>query len=585
MKMRTPIFPLKVLLILTAVLFGGFYEFVSCMETIALGGYLLYLLYRKKTLSLYLNRGMILVAVIVAGYAVSVISAVDKGMALIGVVKFLPLFLFALVLMQLSEEERGELLLTVPFSGVLIVGGSVLLCWIPAVSEYFFLEGRLGGTFQYSNTMALFFLAGVILVQGEKKAALPVGLKAEEKKRNHVLKGKMFISAVLILGIFLTGSRSVFVMTAVVLVIFAWRRREFRMFNAVILAAAVGIGAVYSFVSGDYQNLGRFLTISLTNSTLAGRLLYWQDALPLVAAHPLGLGYMGYYYVQGSVQTGVYTTVFVHNDFLQILLDIGWVPGIAAAAVFLKSLFSRTPDDAEKAVLAVIGMHCLFDFDMQFLSMGFLFLMTLGGYKDQETERQKVRKGSRKGQAGGKVSSGEKLLCAGMAVPMFLSLYFMVPLLSSYLGNNELARTVYPCYTEANLALLERAATREEGETLADGILRTNRSCALAFDAKALACAMDGDYEQMIAWKEKALEYHPYALYEYVDYVSLLSRGLEEAYQMGDGEQAADYRRRIREIPDRLEGLNSRTSALGWMIRDLPETELPDEMMEYIKSL
>ena len=24
---------------------------------------------------------------------------------------------------------------------------------------------------------------------------------------------------------------------------------------------------------------------------------------------------MGYYYLQGSVQTGVYTTVFVHNDF------------------------------------------------------------------------------------------------------------------------------------------------------------------------------------------------------------------------------------------------------------------------------
>ena len=159
MTKRCEIFPLKFLLIMTAVLFGGFYEFVSCIVSAVLGVYLLYILYKKKKLRLYWNGPLILSAVTAAGYAVSVITAVDRGMALIGVIKFLPLVLFALAYMQLSEEERDELLFTVPLSGALIMGMSFLLCWIPAVREHLFMAGRLGGTFQYSNTNpSLFFL-------------------------------------------------------------------------------------------------------------------------------------------------------------------------------------------------------------------------------------------------------------------------------------------------------------------------------------------------------------------------------------------------------------------------------------------
>lgn len=576
MEKKKEILPLKILLLLTVVLFGGFYEFVSCMVTIALGLYLLYfIIYRGKPMRLYRNGGLILSAVICVGCLGSLPFAVDRGMALIGLVKVLPLPLFALVLMQLSEEDREELLGSVPYSGALVVGFSVLFCWIPVVRDQLYLAGRLGGTFQYSNTMALYFLAGVLLSQGAK------GVK---KGTKHCLRWKnQVLSAILLLGILLSGSRSVFVLTAAVLLVLAWRRREYRRFNIAILAAALLLGGVYSFATGDYQNLGRFLTISLSNSTLIGRFLYWQDALPLVFTHPFGLGYMGYYYLQGSVQTGVYTTVFVHNDFLQLLLDFGWIPGIAAAAVFFRSLFSGKQDHTAKAVLAVIGLHSLFDFDMQFLSMGFLFLMVLEGYGTEENGTD-LKPGSGRNPESGR-NPASKNICIGITAAMAASLYFMIPLAASYTGDNELAGKIYPYYTEANLTLLGSAETREEGEKLADRILRTNQNAALAFDAKALSCAMDGDFDQMIAWKEQALYNNPYALYEYVDYVSLLSRGIEYFQQAGDQEKAEEYAQRIREIPERLEALEERTSAPGWMIRDLPETELPDDVSAYIKSL
>ena len=54
-------------------------------------------------------------------------------------------------------------------------------------------------------------------------------------------------------GILLSGSRSVFVLTAAVLLVLAWRRREYRRFNIAILRAALLLGGVYSFATGTIR--------------------------------------------------------------------------------------------------------------------------------------------------------------------------------------------------------------------------------------------------------------------------------------------------------------------------------------------
>ena len=58
----------------------------------------------------------------------------------------------------------------------------------------------------------------------------------------------------------------------------------------------------------------------------------------MLLKRPAGLGYMGYYFLQPSVQSAAYTTKFVHNDFLQIGLDGGMIAMILAVILFIQSM-------------------------------------------------------------------------------------------------------------------------------------------------------------------------------------------------------------------------------------------------------
>ena len=59
--------------------------------------------------------------------------------------------------MQFDKEERNELLLLIPFLGILMIGISMMGYFIPVMKSFFIINGRIGGFFQYPNTFALFF--------------------------------------------------------------------------------------------------------------------------------------------------------------------------------------------------------------------------------------------------------------------------------------------------------------------------------------------------------------------------------------------------------------------------------------------
>ena len=180
----------------------------------------------------------------------------------------------------------------------------------PVGEALFSVAGRLAGFFQYPNTYAVFLLVCELLML---------------KKDDRMLWDYIAL-IILSVGFLYTGSRTAFAVAVLanVAMLFVLGKRPVRI---ALLVGVIGVVLLAGLLALDKNSvIHRYLTISFKESTFVGRLLYWQDALPLLLEYPFGMGYMGYYYVQQSIQTGVYSVVYVHNDLLQMLLDIGWVP-------------------------------------------------------------------------------------------------------------------------------------------------------------------------------------------------------------------------------------------------------------------
>ena len=97
------------------------------------------------------------------------ITAVDRGMNFIGILRFVPVVLWLFLGMQYSKEERAAALLAVPHVGCFMVVISLAALLVPKISQWLWAAERLGGFFQYSNTCAIFFLIGMMLLKEKEK--------------------------------------------------------------------------------------------------------------------------------------------------------------------------------------------------------------------------------------------------------------------------------------------------------------------------------------------------------------------------------------------------------------------------------
>jgi O-antigen ligase len=118
----------------------------------------------------------------------------------------------------------------------------------------------------------------------------------------------------------------------------------------------------------------------------------WKNTLNLIRAHPLvgvGLGAYPKVYPHYDDSTGYFLVEAAHNDYLQVLADLGLIGG-ALGVVFLV-LFVRlsrqtlsSPDPLERSVAlgSVVGclgllVHSFVDFNLQITSNALVFLILL----------------------------------------------------------------------------------------------------------------------------------------------------------------------------------------------------------------
>ena len=552
LKKKANIEPLKIFIAAVPFLIGVYYEWASCLVCILLMGYLCYCFKTNGEIQISWSVPLFAAALIPAAYGISAFWAVDSGMALFGMAKFLPLPLFVLAAQQTEKEERKSLTDYVPASGMIMVILSGILGLIPVLETYFRVNGRLAGFFQYPNTFALYLLVGIIILLSKRDWT----------------KGKMFILLVLSLGILFTGSRTGLILFAAVLLCFCFlihdKRVRLGLVGILVLSAAVT--GVYVLVSGNTGTVGRYLTASFTSSTFLGRILYYKDALPVILRNPFGLGYMGYYFTQGTFQTGVYSVVNIHNELFQFLLDIGWIPTAILAAALIKGIISGKAK--ERLIIIVILLHSMLDFNLQFLAIFFILLSVI------DIDGRKTGK-----------KLGKSVLAVSAAVLCCVSLYFGVDSALYYLKQYSASAALYPGNTNAWMQLLGSAEDAEAMDEIAEKILAMNPDNPLANNAKARVSYSNGDFGNMITYKELSLEYYRYDLEEYLDYFNMLYVGYQLYTENNDLGSAEVCRERMSEIPNMFKEVLDKTDPLAYRIQDKPELELPEEYEQILRSM
>lgn len=554
MNQKTVFPALEWLLLLCPFLFGCFFPWGSALVSLILIALLLLLL-RRGLLCVTRSAPFLAAVSIVIFHLGGMIWGTDRGMALIGAVQFLPLPLFVLLLEQYTPEQRMGLLRKMPYAASAMVILSFLLSRIPFLESWFLVAGRQAGFFQYPNTYAVYLLFALVLV------LFGASLRF----------GRLPWLILLTLGIILSGSRIVFfLLMAVFLVFFVREKSGKARLSVLIIAGAAVLGSVlFVLLTGNRESIGRFLTSSFTASEFVGRLLYARDAIPVILRHPLGLGYTGYRCLQGSFQTGVYSTQHVHNELLQLLLDVGWVPAGLFLWALRRSLRSRGGGFCRKMLLGVLLLHCLLDFDTQFISIALLLFLVL------DTEPQ-VRKLSAAGVR-------RRLFAGLLSVSGLLSVWLGAASFFFYLGNSSAALHLYPGYTAAMVDLLS-GAPEADLSPLADRILRQNQSVALAHDAKARSLFSAGSFSGMRQQKLEAIRLARYYKTEYLDYFDMLIYSYYIYQQNGDSASTDRCLALIQEIPAMLEAADSQTSHLGRMIDEQPDLTLPPPYISWMEK-
>lgn len=352
-------------------LWGGIYDFTIAIYGCIFCIGIITVVRKKDRLSIPVNITSAGLIIILICSIISSVAARDHGIAVIGILRIVVFIVFWILWCNIAEQKRDIIWNVLPelLAGITLV--SIVLYFIPQLREYLYSAKRLGGVLQYSNTFALLLLASFIcLMYREKKS-----------------KSAYVVGSILILGIILCGSRTVFVLLIGVILFFIVKKKlSLKYFGIVISGLVILLFILQLLMKLDIQ---RLLKITLNSSTLNGRVLYWFDGIRVLMKNPLGLGYMGYYFKQPQFQTGNYATKYVHNDFLQMGLDNGIIAMIAFIVIVGYCIVSKRTNDRNRLILIMLSVHAFMDFDLQYGFMFCLLLMTMDTGSDNNLKLKK----------------------------------------------------------------------------------------------------------------------------------------------------------------------------------------------------
>lgn len=536
--------PLLFLLLIMVPLFGGYYHFSVFLSGAALVLLLLHGVWRAGALRLPVGPEAWCLYGLCGLTLLTIPFGVSSGMAFAGFLRLAVWVLFFLYAATYTDQERADILNAVAYEGAVLSLITIAGFLYDAAAGIDDPNGRIDGFFQYANTWSLFLLACLILL------AL--------KDRRHPADWPAM--AALLCGVYLSGSRGVFLLLLPLAL--AWgvhRLIRLRDVKTVALAAggmaAVGVLAV--LLSGGLV-LDRLRAITLSSSSLNGRLLYYLDGAEMLLRHPLGVGYGGYLYLQPLEQTGVYTLRFIHNEYLQAALDGGVLAGVLLAGLMAALLFRKGAPLRERAVVFAIAAHCLIDFDLHFTAVVFLLLLCGSGGKCRQISLPR-----------------RPVLVAGTALALMFG-YFAAAYYMDFTGRAKAAYTMFPADLSLAENYLQTFSTVEQAEPMADRIIQMSPLSMVAWDCKFGAAARRADLPAMVEAKYNYLRLNRYRGEVYEEFTALL----ENACAQGSQEELSRYLTVTENVIQQLEEVNRTTSPLAYRIVDKPQLGFSGEILE-----
>lgn len=464
---------------------------------------------KNKEMVIYTGINTVLGTVFLICSVLSCIAVPGMGRAYYGVVRILALVPCIFFMMQ-PDINKTKVFTYLPESASLMVLISSLGYLSPSIKEILFYKNRMGGFFQYPNTFAFYLLFSLVLLWNR-----------QSKKQWFYI----FEICILTAGLFLTGSRTTFVLFVITVFYLVIRDKKRILILIAVAGCFLVVAGVSFFLWGNESVFGRVLNLSFTDTYVLERLLFWKDALPQILHYPLGMGYGGYYSLQKVFQTGVYTTRFVHNGFLQCFLDYGIAAGIILIILILKSV--KQQDTLGRLLLGVLLLRSCFDFDLQFGAILYLFVILLD-FRNDSDRKIVINKQSRR-------------LMTIIFLPLMCLFSWMF--LADFLLNTGQAYSAYrifPYDGEIAEVMLGQQTDYQEAYNFAKELTDRNPYSAIGWKIRSYALYERGQYKEMSDALHRYIQLEKFNQSVYRDYIELHYVAGLKCLKQRDTEQALE---------------------------------------------
>ena len=538
---------------------GGYYTFYCALGGIVLAALLLVSVFRTKKLNVSLGVSAAVLALVAVSYLVVKFWALDKTMSLYGFVKFVVPLLFALNLWQVDGDDRPKLLYTLPFSAALMTVISFALGHIDSLHSRFYDNmGDLHGFFEYANGFAIYLLvAAVIAVLKPKKGAGAIALDTA-------------CAVICAFGIYLTDARAVYVLSAGIIVLgalaFSYGKCKTKKAKTVFVSSAAAVLAVCAVVLAASGLGAKVAHAVLTDRSVVERGLFWKDAFMYALHHPFGKGEYAFYYVQKEIQSAAYYAIDVHNDFIQMAVEIGFVPAVLFVAMLVKSFFSKSTTLLHKLVLAAISTHAFFDYDLQFISIFLVLVLCLDFGREKEIEI--------------KSKLIPSLICIALVV---LNIVTGLASFYNYVGDQKKSVYYYK-NTSALVVLMLRTNSQQEGYELASELLDINDNIFEANNVLSRIYAANQRYDEAIKQMELVLKKSPCDMEYYEEYIDLCKTAADYYAAEKDEDMKSVCLEKIAAVPETLDRLEKNTPEKAKKYGRKQSFEIDGEHMKLVRE-